>query len=193
MSKKILLIAGDFSEDYELMFPYQALRMVGCTVDTVCPDKKAGEIIKTAIHDFEGDQTYTEKLGHNFALNTDFDSVSEADYDGLILPGGKAPEYLRTNEAVLDLIRAFHKSGKPIAATCHASAQLLMAAGGFTDVEMTCYPACAPEIKLAGGKYKEIALDGAMTDQNVCSSPAWPGNDAWMAEFIKLLGGKVSF
>mgnify|MGYP000001365023 FL=1 len=191
MAKKILLIAGDFTEDYELIFPYQALRMIGHHVDTVCPDKVAGDTIKTAIHDFEGDQTYTEKPGHNFALNADFANAQESDYDALVLPGGRGPEYLRTNEAVLDLIRDFHQSGKPIAATCHAPAQLLTAAGVTKDVKTTCYPACAPEITLTGAEYVEIPIDGAMTDKNVVSSPAWPGNDAWMSHFLKLLGTKI--
>ena len=98
MSKSILMIVGDFAEDYETMVPFQMLDLTGHEVHAVCPEKEAGDTIKTAIHDFEGDQTYTEKPGHNFALNATFDEVDAADYDALCLPGGRAPEYLRLND-----------------------------------------------------------------------------------------------
>jgi len=128
MAKKILMLVGDFAEDYETMVPFQALQIAGHRVDAVCPGKKAGEQVRTAIHDFEGDQTYTEKRGHNFTLNATFADVKPADYDALVLPGGRAPEYLRLNDEVLAIVRHFDAAGKPIAAICHA-AQILAAAG----------------------------------------------------------------
>ena len=114
---KLLLLAGDFVEDYEIMVPFQALRMVGHTVHAVCPGKKKGDQVRTAIHDFEGDQTYTEKRGHNFQLNATFDEIDVAGYDGLIIPGGRAPEYLRLNARVLDIVRHFDKANKPTCRT----------------------------------------------------------------------------
>ena len=127
-AKKILMLVGDYVEDYEVMVPFQALLMVGHQVHAVCPDKTAGQTVRTAIHDFEGEQTYSEKPGHNFALNFDFAQVKADDYDALLIPGGRAPEYLRLNAQVLALVQAFDHAGKPIAAVCHG-AQLLAAAG----------------------------------------------------------------
>src|SRR5438105_4569734 len=98
MTRKILMLVGDFVEDYEVMVPFQALQVAGHQVDAVCPDRKAGESVRTAIHDFEGDQTYTEKRGHNFKLNATFSQVKAKDYDALVIPGGRAPEYLRLNK-----------------------------------------------------------------------------------------------
>ena len=185
--KRVLLLAGDFVEDYEVMVPFQTLLTVGVQVDTVCPDKKAGDNIRTAIHDFEGDQTYSEKPGHNFTLNADFTSVKEDDYDGLLIPGGRAPEYLRLNKRVLEIVRAFDKSKKPIAAICHGL-QILTAAGVVKGRTCTAYPACGPEITLAGGRYSEIAIDGVLVDKNLVTAPAWPAHPAFCREFLKLLG-----
>src|SRR6185503_10859611 len=117
--KKILMLVGDFVEDYEVMVPFQALLMVGHTVHAVCPGKKAGEKVRTAVHDFEGDQTYSEKRGHDFTLNARFDAIDTARYAGLIIPGGRAPEYLRLNADVLRIVREFAEADKPIAAICH--------------------------------------------------------------------------
>lgn len=189
-AKKILMICGDFVEDYETMVPFQALLAVGHTVHAVCPDKKAGETVATAIHDFEGDQTYTEKRGHNFTLNADFAQVDAADYDALVLPGGRAPEYLRLNEQVLELVRAFARDGKPVAAICHA-AQLLAAAGVLEGRTCSAYPACQPDVELAGGQYAEIAIDDAVTDGWLVTAPAWPAHPAWIAQFLKVLGSRV--
>src|SRR5271168_3345579 len=154
---KLLMIVGDYVEDYEVMVPFQALQMVGHTVDVVCPDKKAGQFVRTSIHDFEGDQTYTEKIGHNFVLNATFAEVKAADYDGLVLPGGRAPEYLRIDEKVLEIVRYFAKADKPIAAICHGP-QILAAAEVIEGKEVSCYPACSPEVRLAGGRFAEIAV-----------------------------------
>ncbi len=189
-AKKILMLVGDYAEDYETMVPFQALLMVGHTVHAVCPDKITGQTVRTAIHDFEGDQTYSEKPGHNFALNFDFAKAREEDYDALLIPGGRAPEYLRLNAKVLDLVKAFDKAGKPIAAVCHG-AQLLAAAGVLEGRECSAYPACGPEVRLAGGKFVDIPVDGAHVQGNLVTAPAWPAHPAWLAAFLKLLGTKI--
>ncbi|WAH59831.1 DJ-1/PfpI family protein [Pseudomonas silvicola] len=189
-AKKILMLVGDYVEDYEVMVPFQALQMVGHVVHAVCPDKKAGQSVRTAIHDFEGDQTYSEKPGHNFALNFDFAQVQAADYDALVIPGGRAPEYLRLNAKVLELVQAFDQSGKPIAAVCHG-AQLLAAAGVLEGRECSAYPACAPEVKLAGGRYIDIEVNQAHVQGNLASAPAWPAHPAWLAGFLGLLGTQI--
>ncbi|WP_413043174.1 DJ-1/PfpI family protein [Pseudomonas sp. YJ42] len=190
-AKKILMLVGDYVEDYETMVPFQALQMVGHTVHAVCPDKKAGDTVRTAIHDFEGDQTYSEKPGHNFALNFDFDAVRAEDYDALVVPGGRSPEYLRLNDQVLSLVRAFSEAQKPIAAVCHGP-QLLAAAGILEGRACSAYPACAPEVKLAGGEFVDIGVDKAHTDGNLVTAPAWPAHPEWLAAFLDVLGTRIS-
>lgn len=185
-SKSILMLVGDYAEDYETMVPFQALQMVGHRVDAVCPGKTTGQFIRTAIHDFEGDQTYSEKPGHNFVLNADFEAVKAEAYDALVIPGGRAPEYLRLNEQVLTLVRAFAAANKPIAAVCHG-AQLLAAAGVLKGRACSAYPACAPEVRLAGGEYVEIAVDAAHVDGNLITAPAWPAHPAWLAALLAQL------
>ncbi len=189
--KSILMLVGDFGEDYEIMVPFQALQMIGHTVHAVCPGKSAGEKIRTAIHDFEGDQTYSEKPGHNFTLNASFDAVTVTDYDALVLPGGRAPEYLRLNDRVLAMVRHFADANKPIAAVCHG-AQLLAAAGVIGGRHVSAYPACAPEVRLAGGRYAEIAIDDAVTDGNLVTAAAWPAHPTWLAQFVALLDQDVA-
>ncbi len=191
MSKKLLMLVGDYAEDYETMVPFQALQAVGHTVHAVCPDKKSGDTIATAIHDFEGAQTYSEKRGHNFSLNFDFAQVDVQSYDALVIAGGRAPEYLRLNEKVLDIIRHFDKTKKPIASICHG-AQLLAAAGILAGRTCSAYPACAPEVRLAGGTYADIAIDQAHTDGNLVTAPAWPAHPAWLAQFLAVLGTRIT-
>jgi protease I len=186
MGKNILMLVGDFAEDYETMVPFQALQMVGHTVHAVCPGKRAGDKIRTAVHDFEGDQTYSEKPGHAFALNASFDEVDVAGYEALLIPGGRAPEYLRLNERVLDVVRHFAYEGKPIAAVCHG-AQLLAAAGVIKGRRISAYPACAPEVTIAGGQFCDIAVDDAVTDGNIVTAPAWPAHPKWLAQFLDAL------
>lgn len=183
---KLLMLVGDYVEDYEVMVPFQALQMVGHTVHAVCPDKKAGQHVRTAIHDFEGDQTYSEKPGHNFVLNATFSEVHVEDYDGLILPGGRAPEYLRLNPKVLEIIRYFATAAKPIAALCHG-AQLLAAAKVISGKRVSAYPACAPEVELAGGTFVPIEVTDAITDGNLVTGPAWPAHPTWLAKFLEVL------
>jgi protease I len=183
---KLLMIVGDYVEDYEVMVPFQALQMVGHTVHAICPDKKSGQSVRTAIHDFEGDQTYSEKRGHNFALNATFSEIKAEDYDGLVIPGGRAPEYLRLNEDVLNIVRHFSASAKPIAAICHA-AQLLAAAGVIAGKRLSAYPACAPDVRSAGGEYVPVQMTESVTDGLLVTGPAWPAHPAWLASFLKVL------
>ena len=186
-NKRVLLLAGDFVEDYEIMVPFQTLLTMNVDVDAVCPGKSAGQQVRTAIHDFEGDQTYSEKPGHNFTLNANFDSINVDNYDGLLIPGGRAPEYLRLNADVLNIVKAFNGAKKPIAAICHGL-QILAAAEILKGRTCTAYPACGPEVTLAGGTYAEIAIDGVHVDGNLVSAPAWPAHPAFCREFLKLLG-----
>jgi len=188
--KKLLFLVGDYVEDYEVMVPFQALAAVGYTVHAVCPDKKAGEVVRTAVHDFEGDQTYSEKRGHNFALNATFDEIDPADYAGLVIPGGRAPEYIRLNPRVREIARHFAEAGKPIAAICHG-AQILVAAGVVKGRKLTAYPAVGPDIDAAGGEYVEIPVDQAYVDENLVSAPAWPAHPDWLAKFMQVLGAKI--
>jgi protease I len=190
VGKKILMLVGDFVEDYEVMVPFQALQMVGHEVHAVCPNKKAGEMVKTAVHDFEGDQTYTEKPGHQFQLNANFDDVEAEDYDALVIPGGRAPEYIRLNEQVLEMTRHFAQTNKPIAAVCHGL-QLLAAAGVLAGKRCTAYPACEPDVINAGGIYVPIPVNEAIVDGNLVTAPAWPAHPRWLAEFLNVLGTKI--
>lgn len=187
MTKKVLMLCGDFTEDYETMVPFQALSMLGYQVDAVCPDKKAGDTVATAVHDFLGEQTYTELRGHNFVLTADFDAVDTADYVGLFITGGRAPEYIRLNERVLEITREFFADGKPVAAICHGP-QVLAAAGVLEGYKATAYPAVGPDITLAGGTYVPVDVDQAVVDRNLVTAPAWPGDTAICREFAKLMG-----
>ncbi|MBD3894369.1 DJ-1/PfpI family protein [Halomonas sp. ML-15] len=190
-AKTILMLCGDFAEDYETMVPFQALKAVGHRVDAVCPDKQAGDSIATAIHDFEGDQTYTEKPGHRFSLNASFAEIDPAHYDALVIPGGRAPEYLRLDDRVLEIVRHFFATNKPVAAVCHG-AQLLAAARVLEGRRCSAYPACRPEVELAGGRYADIAVDDAITEGNLVSAPAWPAHPAWIGQFLTLLGTRIT-
>jgi protease I len=189
-AKKLLMLVGDYVEDYEVMVQFQALLMVGHTVHAVCPNKKSGDTVRTAIHDFEGDQTYSEKPGHNFALNATFAEVQARDYDALVIPGGRAPEYLRLDQRVIEVVRHFAEADKPIAAICHG-AQLLSAAGVLKGKTASCYPACSPDVVGAGGTYAEIGIDQAHTCGNLVTAPAWPAHPAWLAQFLKVLGTRI--
>ncbi len=191
MPKKILQLVGDFVEDYEVMVPFQALQMVGHTVHAVCPGKKAGEKVRTAVHDFEGDQTYSEKPGHNFALNATFDNINPEDYDALLISGGRAPEYIRLTPRVLEITRHFFEANKPVAAICHG-AQVLTAAGVVKGRKVSAYPAVGPEVTLGGGEYADIRVDDAVRDGNLVTAPAWPAHPKWLALFLEVLGTKIS-
>lgn len=189
-AKKILMLVGDYVEDYEVMVPFQALRMVGHTVHAVCPNKKAGETVRTAVHDFDGAQTYSEKPGHNFTLNATFEGVSPEDYDALVIPGGRAPEYIRLNERVRQIVRHFAEAKKPIAAICHGL-QVMAAAGVLEGRSCTAYPAVGPEVQAARGEYVEVPIDKAHVDGNLVTAPAWPAHSDWLAKFLQVLGTKI--
>jgi protease I len=188
--KSILMLVGDYVEDYEVMVPFQALLMVGHTVHAICPGKKSGESVRTAIHDFEGDQTYSEKRGHNFALNATFDHIKPEDYDALVIPGGRAAEYIRLNPRVIEIVNHFSKANKPIAAICHA-AQVLAAARVLEGKKCSAYPATGPDVTLAGGTYVNLAMTEAIADGNLVTAPAWPAHPAWLAKFLAVLGTKI--
>jgi protease I len=189
-AKKILMLVGDYVEDYEVMVPFQALQMVGHAVHAVCPGKKAGQAVRTAIHDFEGDQTYSEKRGHNFTLNATFSEVKAAEYDALVVPGGRAPEYIRLDEGVLQVVRHFSEANKPIAAICHG-AQVLAAAGTLKGRRCSAYPAVAPDVRSAGGEWVDVPMDKAHVDGNLVTAPAWLAHPQWLAEFLQLLGTRI--
>ncbi len=191
-AKKILMLVGDFVEDYEAMVPFQILTMVGHTVHTVCPDKKAGDTVRTAVHDFEGDQTYSEKPGHNFAINTDFETVEAEDYDALVIPGGRAPEYIRLNDKVLDIVQSFASDNKPIASVCHGQ-QVLAAADVVNGKLCTAYPAVKPDLMRAGARWGEVneTFSNAYVDGNLVTAAAWPGHPEWMRKFLELLGSRI--
>ena len=189
-AKQILFLVGDFAEDYEVMVPFQALAMLGYVVHAVCPEKKAGDTIKTAIHDFEGHQTYTEKPGHNFTLNATFAEVAAKDYHALMLTGGRAPEYLRLDPRVIALVRAFAAEDKPIAAICHA-VQILAAADVIRGRRVSGYAACAPEVRLAGGEYVETPPNGAIRDGSLVTGFAWPAHPQCLSLFLAALGARV--
>ena len=188
--QKILFLTGDYAEDYETMVPFQMIQMVGHVIHAVCPDKSAGDKIITAIHDFEGDQTYSEKRGHYFVLNASFSDVQVSSYDALMIAGGRAPEYLRLNAKVIDIVKQFVAAGKPIAAICHGI-QILTAADVVRGRTLTAYPAVAPEVTMAGGNYASVNIDEAVTDGNLVTAPAWPAHPQWVAAFLKVLGTSI--
>ena len=190
MAKKVLLLCGDFTEDYETMVPFQSMEMLGYKVDAVCPDKKAGDTVATAVHDFLGEQTYSELRGHNFALTANFEDVKTEDYEGLFITGGRAPEYIRLNERVLEIVREFFAAGKPVAAICHGP-QVLAAAGVLKGYKATAYPAVGPDVTLAGGEFVPVDVTEAVVDRNLVTAPAWPGDTAIVREFVKLMGAKI--
>lgn len=191
MSKKILMLVGDYAEDYETMVPFQFLTGLGYTVHAVCPNKKTAIILRRLFMILKVSKLIAKKRGHNFAINYDFDAVNTEDYVGLVIPGGRAPEYLRMNERVVEIVREFDRVKKPIAAVCHG-AQLLAAADILKDRLCSAYPACAAEVKLAGGQYADIAVTEAVTDGHLVTAPAWPAHPAWLAQFVKVLGAKIS-
>jgi len=191
MAKRILMLVGDFGEDYEVMVPFQALQAVGHLVHAACPGKKAGDKIRTAVHDFEGDQTYSEKRGHDFTLNATYSDVKPHEYDALVIPGGRAPEYLRLDRTVLATVRYFAEARKPIASICHG-AQVLAAAEVIKGKKVSAYPACAPEVRLAGGEYLDVPMDQAVVDGMLVTAPAWPAHPDWISKLLAVLGTKIS-
>lgn len=191
MAKKVLLLVGDYVEDYEAMVPFQAMGAVGIEVDAIAPDRKNGDIVPTAVHDFTGDQTYKELRGHNFAINKDFEAVNPSDYDGLYIAGGRSAEYIRLNKRVIEIVQYFFEANKPVAAICHGI-QVLTTARVLEGRTLTAYVAVGPDIELAGGTWKNIPADQAVVDGNLVTSPAWPGHQNILKEFYKLLNIQIS-
>ncbi|KAL3690675.1 hypothetical protein R1sor_004326 [Riccia sorocarpa] len=191
--KKVLFICGDYMEDYEVMVPFQALQALGYRVDAVCPGKKKGDVCPTAIHDFEGDQTYSEKPGHNFQLTATFDEENASEYDALVIPGGRAPEYLALNLSVIQLVQHFHDNKKPIASICHGQ-QILAAAGVLKGKKCTAYPAVKPQVVLGGGHWLEPKpITKCFTDGALVTGAAWPAHPEFVAQLLHLLDTKISF
>ncbi len=192
MPKKILELVGDFVEDYEAMVPYQMLLMLGYEVDVVCPDKKAGEKVKTAVHDFEGDQTYVERQGHNFLITKNWEEVNPEEYDGLVIPGGRAPEYIRLNSRVIEIVKHFAEKNKPIAAICHGPL-VLAAAGVLKGKKCMTYPAVKPDVENAGAQWvaPNETFTNACVDGNLVTAAAWPAHPEWIRKFVELLGAKI--
>ncbi|XP_051147054.1 protein DJ-1 homolog D [Andrographis paniculata] len=191
--KRILFLCGDYMEDYEVMVPFQSLQALECHVDAVCPNKKHGDTCPTAVHDFEGDQTYSEKPGHNFTLTANFDGLDASSYDGLVIPGGRAPEYLALDDKVLQLVKTFMESGKPVASICHGQ-QILSAAGVLTGKKCTAYPAVKLNVVLGGATWLEPdPISRCFTDGNLVTGAAWPGHPEFVGQFMALLGLSVSF
>ncbi|KAJ2508190.1 hypothetical protein H4217_008614 [Coemansia sp. RSA 1939] len=190
---KVLLLSGDYVEDYELFAPLKALQMIGIEVHVVCPDKSAGDTVQTAIHTFEGHQTYSERAGYPFVLTHSFASIELGDYAGLIVPGGRFPEYQRVDKRVLDVVRRFFGSNLPVAAICHGLQ--LLATAGVLQGGRSCsaYPTCSVDIEAVGGKYVhfDAASDNVHVDGNLVSAPAYNAIGSWMREFIRLLGVKI--
>jgi len=184
--KNILLVTGDFGEDLEVMVPFQALQMVGHDVTAVCPDKAAGDTVKTAVHDFRGDQTYMESRGHDFELTGTLDDIDPEAFDALVLPGGRAPEYIRNFDTVVDTVEHFFAADKPVAAICHAM-QILVAAGVVEGRTCTAYPALEADVRAAGGTWAE----GVARDDNLVTAQAWPDHPEWLAEFLDVLGTEI--
>ncbi|KAI3499721.1 hypothetical protein L1887_35530 [Cichorium endivia] len=192
-NKRILFLCGDYMEDYEVFVPFQSLQALGCHVDAICPNKTAGDTCPTAVHDFEGDQTYSEKTGHDFKLTANFNDIDASTYDGLVIPGGRAPEYLALNKQVIELVKYFMDSGKPVASICHGQ-QILSAAGVLKGKKCTAYPAVKLNVVLGGGIWLEPdPIDRCFTDGNLVTGAAWPGHPQFVAQFMSLLGVRVFF
>lgn len=192
MGKKILMLVGEYSEEYEIFVFEQCMHAVGHTVHVVCPGKKSGDVIKTSLHDFEGGQTYTEKPGHDYILNMTFSNAVAADYDAVYCAGGRGPEYIRIDKGVQKLVRDFHKSGKPIFTICHGVQILIAVDGVVSGREVAALQYCEPEVKLAGGTYIDVPPTGAHAHGNLVSAKGWPGLAAFMAECLRVLGTQIT-
>jgi protease I len=191
--KKILMLTGEFTEEYEIFVYQQAMEAVGHTVHVICPDKKAGDLIKTSLHDFEGDQTYTEKMGHYFTINKTFAEAeaNPAQYDAVYCAGGRGPEYIRTDKRVQGIVRHFHEAKKPIFTICHGVQILIAVDGVVRGKKVAALGACAPEVELAGGTYIDVAPTEAYVDGTMVSAKGWTGLAAFIRECLKVLGTEI--
>lgn len=181
---KILILTGDAAESLEVMYPYQRLREEGYEVLIAAPSKKKLHFV---VHDFEpGYDTYTEKPGYGWDADLAFTDVNPSDYAALVIPGGRAPEYIRNDSACQKIVRHFFENQKPVAQLCHAG--LVLAACGVLKGRRTAaYPALEPDIK-AGADFinSQAVVDGTMV-----LARAWPDHPAWMREFVRLLKQKA--
>lgn len=189
--KKILMLTGEFTEEYEIFVFQQGMEAVGHTVHVVCPDKRAGDKIQTSLHDFEGHQTYIERFGHLADINKTFSEVKLEEYDAVYCAGGRGPEYIRTDKRIQAMVRHFHETGKPIFTICHG-AQILMAVDGvLTGKRVGALGACEPEVRLAGGTYVDLSPTEALVDGNMVSAKGWTALAAFMRECLKVLGTEI--
>ncbi|MDM0111315.1 DJ-1/PfpI family protein [Variovorax sp. J22R133] len=191
--KKILMLTGEFTEEYEIFVYQQAMEAVGHTVHVVCPDKRAGDRIKTSLHDFEGDQTYTEKLGHYFTINKSFSEAEEqpGQYDAVYCAGGRGPEYIRTDKRVQAIVRHFHETKKPIFTICHGVQILVAVEGVVRGKKVGALGACEPEVTLAGGTYVDLSPTEALVDGTMVSAKGWTALAAFIRECLKVLGTEI--
>lgn len=189
--KKILMLVGEFTEEYEIFVYQQAMEAVGHTVHVVCPDKKAGDIIATSLHDFEGHQTYTEKMGHYFQINKSFDEVKLDQYHAVYAAGGRGPEYIRTDKRVQAMVRHFHEAKKPIFTICHGVQILIAVDGVVRGKKVAALAACEPEVTLAGGTYIDLSPTDAYVDGNMVSAKGWTALAAFIRECLKVLGTEI--
>ncbi|HET7715423.1 MAG TPA: DJ-1/PfpI family protein [Bauldia sp.] len=189
--KKILMLVGDFTEEYEIFVFDQAMEAVGHEVDIVCPDKKAGELLHTSLHDFEGHQTYTEKLGHIHHVTKTFSKVDPADYDAVYIAGGRGPEYIRIDKRVQSILRHFHEHDKPIFTICHGVQVLMAVPESIRGKRVAGLQYCEPEVTAVGGVYVDVPPTGAHVDGKLVSAKGWTGLAAFMRECLKVLGTEI--
>jgi protease I len=182
MSKKVLILAGDAVEALEIYYPYYRCLEAGYEVTIAAPSAKK---LQTVVHDFvEGMDTYIERPAYGLGADEAFENIKPESYDGLIIPGGRAPEYIRLNEHVPGIVKHFFDEGKPIAAVCHAAQIFAAIPDILKGRELTAYIACKPEVLAGGGKYIEENLH---VDANLVSGHAWPDLPGLMREFVSLL------
>lgn len=182
---KVLILTGDAAEDLEVMYPYQRLLEEGYEVHIAAPSKKKLQFV---VHDFvDGFDTYTEKPGHSWPADVAFADVDPSDYVAVVVPGGRAPEYIRNDADVQRILKHFAVGDKPIAHLCHGPLALA-AADVLRGRRSAAYPALAPDVAAAGAEFvdSEAVVDGVMV-----SGRAWPDHPAWMREFMSILRAKA--
>ncbi|RRH69278.1 DJ-1/PfpI family protein [Falsigemmobacter faecalis] len=190
-AKSILMLCGEFTEEYEIFVFQQGMEAVGHTVHVVCPDKKKGEMIQTSLHDFEGHQTYIERFGHLAEINKTFSEINPDDYDAVYCAGGRGPEYIRTDKRIQALVRHFHEAQKPIFTICHGVQILIAVDGVVRGKRVAALGACEPEVTLAGGTYVDVLPHEAIVDGTMVSAKGWTGLAAFMRECLKVLGTEI--
>ena len=190
--KKVLMLIGEYSEEYEIYVVEQALEALGHEVDIICPETKAGQMVRTSVHDFgPGVMTWTEHLGHNIEVNVDFDAVDTADYDAVYVAGGRGPEYIRTYPRIREIVREFHRDNKPIAAICHGLQVLVAVPEVIAGKRVAGLFTVEPEVALTDATYVKIGGKDALRDGNLVTAEGWTALAAFIREFIALLGTEV--